>query len=120
MTDPADEVRDLLPLPRATFHILVALQEGPLHGYAVKQSVESMSDGMVRMAPATLYETLHRMRARGLVEETEPDGAPEDDHPQRSYYRLTAFGRAAMAAEVHRLGAMVDRARALMGEAGGA
>lgn len=117
MTDRAD-IREMLPLPRATFHILVALQEGPLHGYAVKQTVESTSDGMVRMAPATLYETLHRMRSRGLVEEAEPEPGEGDDHPQRSYYRLTAFGREVMSAEVHRLGAMVDRARARMGEAG--
>lgn len=119
MTDQA-AIREMLPLPRATFHILVALQEAPLHGYAVKQTVEATSDGMVRMAPATLYETLHRMKSRGLVEEAEPAPGKQDDHPQRTYYRLTTFGRAVMAAEVHRVGAMVDRARARMGEAGSA
>jgi DNA-binding PadR family transcriptional regulator len=117
MTDDRD-VRDLLPLPRATFHILVALQEGPLHGYGVKQRVETTSEGAVRMAPATLYETLHRMKARGLVEETDSELPPADDHPQRSYYRLTSFGRAVMTAEVHRLGNLVDRARQVMREAG--
>jgi DNA-binding PadR family transcriptional regulator len=119
MTDEG-QVRDLLPLPRATFHILVALQEGPLHGYGVKQQVEARSEGAVRMAPGTLYETLHRMKARGLIEETDTDVPPAEDHPQRSYYRLTTFGRAVMTAEVHRLGAMVDRARRFMREAGGA
>lgn len=109
-------VLDLLPLPRATFHILVALQEAPLHGYAVKQRVESLSEGVVRMAPATLYETLHRMKARGLVEETDLELPPEEDHPQRSYYRLTSHGRAVLAAEVRRLGLMVDHARLLLEE----
>ena len=110
-------VRNMLPLPRATFHVLVALQEGPLHGYGVKQRVQDLSDGMVRMAPGTLYETLHRMRTRGLIEDADPDSPPAEDHPQRSYYRLTPFGRSVMSAEVHRLGAMVDHARARMREA---
>lgn len=109
-------IRDLLPLPRATFHVLLALQEGALHGYAVKQRVEALSEGVVRMAPATLYETMHRMRARGLIEEADPELPPGEDHPQRSYYRLTPHGRTVLAAEVHRLGAMVDHARRLLGE----
>ena len=112
-------VREMLPLPRATFHVLVALQEGPLHGYGVKQRVEALSEGMVRMAPGTLYETLHRMKTRGLIEEAEADLPPEEDHSQRSYYRLTAFGLTVLTAEVHRLGAMVDHARALMRGAAG-
>lgn len=115
MTDPNDIAR-LLPLPRATFHVLVALQEGALHGYAVKQRVEELSEGIVRMAPATLYETLHRMRERGLVEEADSVLPEGEDHSQRSYYRLTAHGRVVLAAEVRRLGAMVDHARRLLGE----
>ncbi len=115
MTDH-DDIARLLPLPRATFHVLVALQEGALHGYAIKQRVEELSEGVVRMAPATLYETLHRMRERGLVEEAEPQRPEHEEHSQRSYYRLTAHGRAVLAAEVRRLGAMVDHARRLLGE----
>ena len=70
--DPAE----CIPLPRAAFHALLALQEEPLHGYAVKQKVERLSGGAVRMAPGTLYETLHRMRERGFLEEAAP---PKED-----------------------------------------
>lgn len=108
--DPS--IRALLPVPRATFHVLLALQEGPLHGYAVKQRVEEMSGGLVRMAPGTLYETLHRMRTRGMLEETEQPDAR--DHAQRMYYRLSPLGRAVLAAEVGRLAPMIDRARSLL------
>ncbi len=105
---------EFLPLPRATFHALLALQEGPLHGYAVKQKVERLSDGVVRMGPGTLYETLHRMRERGFIEEAPP---PEQDgagHAQRNYSRLTSFGREVLHAEVTRLGSMIDHARSVM------
>ena len=112
---PADsDPLEHLPLPRATFHALLALQEGPLHGLGVRDRVDELSDGIVRMGPGTLYETLHRMRERGLVEETDERPAGHDDHPRRSYYRLTPFGRRVLAAEVERVGSMVDHARALM------
>lgn len=109
-------IDDLLPLPRATFHVLLALQEGPLHGYGVKQRVESLSGGKVRMAPATLYETLHRMLSNGLLEESPPtDEAPQGGGAGRGgSYRLSPRGHAVLVAEVERLGAMIDHARRLL------
>lgn len=105
---------DIVPLPRATFHALLALQEEPLHGYAVKQRVEQLSNGAIRMAPGTLYETLHRMRERGLVVETDPPTEESAGHAQRNFYRLTAFGRDVLRAEVELLGSMIDHARSVM------
>jgi DNA-binding PadR family transcriptional regulator len=112
VTSHRSDVRDLLPLARATFHVLLALQEEALHGYAVKKRVEALSEGAIRMAPGTLYETLHRMRERGLIETAEGSHV-EGEHPQRQYYRMTSRGRAALRAEVDRLGAMIDHARAI-------
>ena len=114
MSRPDRDPRDLVPLPRATFHALLALQEEPLHGYAVKQKVERLSNGAIRMAPGTLYETLHRMRERGLVEETAPPDEDGEGHAQRNFYRLTALGRDALRAEVELLGPMIDHARGVM------
>ena len=105
---------EFLPLPRATFHALLALQEEPLHGYAVKQKVERLSDGAVRMAPGTLYETLHRMRERGFLEEAAPPKEDAGSHAQRNYSQLTSFGREVLHAEVQRLGSMIDHARSVM------
>jgi DNA-binding PadR family transcriptional regulator len=115
---PHPDPTDLLPLPRATFHALLALQEEPLHGYGVKQKVERLSKGAIRMAPGTLYETLHRMRERGLVVEAAPPEKDRAGHAQRTLYRLTAFGRDVLRAEVELLGSMVDHARSLMHAAG--
>lgn len=113
------EVQDLLPLPVATFHVLLALQEEDLHGYGVKKRVEALSDGSVRMAPGTLYETLHRMRERGLIEEPDEPPAGAEKHAQRSYYRLTGLGRRVLRAEVERVGGMIDHARALLADTEG-
>ncbi len=103
--------REYLPLPVAQFHILAALSAGELHGYAIMQSVEASSDGVVKIGPATLYGTLKRLVDGGLAEEVvKPDG--ENDDPRRRYYRLTGLGERVWAAEADRLTSLVRFGRA--------
>lgn len=101
---------DLLPLPSATLHILVALGPGEKHGYAIMRDVETLSDGAVRMGPGTLYGSVKRMLADGLIEETQSLADPELDDQRRRYYRLTGLGATVCAAELARLEALVRRA----------
>lgn len=98
------------PLSPAVLHILVALLEGEKHGYAIMGDVESLSDGAVRMGPATLYGALKRMLADGLIEETAERPDPSLDDQRRRYYRLTAVGEKATHNELARLEALVRRA----------
>ena len=114
MPIPPTRVKELLPLRPAIFHILVVLAEGERHGYAIKQEVEKRTDGVVKMGPGTLYESIQRMLDRGLVEESASRPQPEADQAQRRYYRLSAFGREVLEAEVTRLGAIVEAARATL------
>ena len=100
-------VESHLPLPQAQFHVLAALAEGELHGYAIMQLVEETSDGVVRMGPATLYGTLKRLVDAGLAEES--DRRPVDDDQRRRYYRLTGLGRQVCMAEADRLEALARR-----------
>jgi DNA-binding PadR family transcriptional regulator len=100
-----------LPLPQAQFHVLVALTDGELHGYAIMQAVEDSSGGLVRMGPATLYGTLRRLVDQGLAEELTRRPAPADDQ-RRRYYRLTGLGQRVCAAEANRLAGLVRMARA--------
>src|SRR5262245_22439396 len=98
-----------LPLPPATFHILLALADGELHGYAIMKSVTARSAGTVRLGPGTLYGALKRLLETGLVEEAgeRADGGDE----RRRYYRLTDLGVSVARAEVQRLDAIVRVAR---------
>lgn len=97
----------MLPLTPAVFHILLALAEGERHGYAVMQEVEARTGGVVRMGPGTLYGSLKRMMASGLIQ-----AAGEEDGERRRHYALTKLGRAALQAEAERLETLVDAARA--------
>ena len=75
-----------------------------------------MTDGGVRMGPGTLYGTIQRMLAAGLLEET--DAPPEPVEPgakgpeRRRYYRATPLGRDVLEAETARMSSLVSAARA--------
>ena len=103
-------VEEMLPLTPAVLHILLALADGDLHGYAVAQQVDRASGGQVRMGPGTLYGSIQRMVESGLVEET-TSRRRQDGAERRRYYRLTAFGRRVLEGELDRLAAVVDAAR---------
>ena len=102
---------DLLPLPPATFHILMALASGDLHGYAIIQDVAERTGNQLRLGAGTLYRSLQRMLEQGLIVETGDRPAPEMDDERRRYYRITRFGEAAARAEAKRLTELVRLAR---------
>ena len=106
--DPPD---DLLPLPAATFHILVALSDADRHGYAIMQEVAERTGGRTKLNPGTLYTTIHRLLEHGLIVEVESRAAMADDDERRRYYRITPVGRHAAERELARLAEMVALAR---------
>ena len=113
MTEAERDPNDLLPLPPAQLHILLALADGEKHGYAVMSEVEQMTEGEVSMGPGTLYGAIKRMLAAGLIEESANRPiAKYDDERRRCYYRLTRLGRSVATEEAERLAALVRVAEA--------
>jgi DNA-binding PadR family transcriptional regulator len=108
---PMNAVDDLLPLPPATLHILLALSDAERHGYAIIQDVEARTGGALRMSAGTLYRSVARMVEQGLILEVARRRTRADDE-RRRYYRITAFGTAVARAEVRRLEQLVQLARA--------
>src|SRR5260221_9460286 len=78
-----------LPLPPATFHILLALADGELHGYAIMKGVAARSEGSVRLGPGTLYGSLKRLLKAGLAGGGDERADPGRGDGRRPYYRLT-------------------------------
>lgn len=111
VSDPRRDPETLLPLKTAWFHILLALGDGPRHGYAIRGEVEDRTEGRVRLWPATLYGSIRDMEEEGLIGETESPRDADDD-PRRRYYELTPRGREVLTAEVERLERLVGVARA--------
>ena len=109
-TEP-DAVDELLPLPPATFHVLLALAGEDRHGYAIIQDVEARTSGELRLSAGTLYRSLARMVEQGLIVEVAKRRTAADDE-RRRYYRVTPFGTAVARAEMRRLTQLVRLARA--------
>jgi DNA-binding PadR family transcriptional regulator len=108
---PSDQASELLPLPRATFHILLALIGEEMHGYAIIQDVAARTSGALRLSAGTLYRSIARMVEQGLIAETTRRRTVEEDE-RRRYYRITPFGVAVARAEMRRLTELVRLARA--------
>jgi DNA-binding PadR family transcriptional regulator len=102
----------LLPLPPATFQILVALADDDRHGYAIMQDVNARTGGAVKLSAGTLYRSVQRMLEQGLISEVRSRPAKEMDDERRRYYRITPFGRSVARAEARRLAQMLKLARA--------
>jgi len=108
---PAD-VDAQLPLPPATFHILMAVTDEDRHGYGIIQDVMTRTDGELRLSAGTLYRSIQRMLEQGLIVEARKRPAPAYDDERRRYYSITPFGTAVARAEMRRLTQLVRLARA--------
>jgi DNA-binding PadR family transcriptional regulator len=98
----------MTPLSPLAFHVLLALAEGPSHGYAIGKDVEERSGGRLDPTTGTLYQVLQRLATDGLIATAKsPAGVDE----RRKYFALTAQGRRTAAAEAARLDALVRVAR---------
>ncbi|MEU9048777.1 MULTISPECIES: PadR family transcriptional regulator [unclassified Kitasatospora] len=90
-----------------TFLLLTALADRPRHGYALGDEVAAISDGRVRLGAGSLYGTLDRLLAEGLIrverEET-VDGRP------RRVFALTSAGTTALTEESERMRAALREA----------
>jgi DNA-binding PadR family transcriptional regulator len=83
--------------------ILTSLASGPKHGYALAKDIEDFAG--VTLGPGTLYGAITRLEERGLIEATAGDR-------RRRPYRITAGGRAALAAVVRDMRAIADEGAA--------
>jgi DNA-binding PadR family transcriptional regulator len=111
----------LVPLTPAVFHILLALADGERHGYGIMQEIAARTEGKLRMGPGTLYGSIKRMLADGLIEESGERPDPALDDERRRYYKLTGYGRRVAQAEARRLEQLVGIAqdKRLLGGTGG-
>jgi DNA-binding PadR family transcriptional regulator len=115
---PNRDPESLLPLPSATFYILMALAAEDRHGYAIIQEVARRTNNRLKLGAGTLYRSLQRMLEQDLIIETGERPDPAEDDERRRYYRITRYGETVARAEGRRLTELVKLARA-SGFAGG-
>jgi DNA-binding PadR family transcriptional regulator len=113
---PAQRI-DELPLTVPVFHILLALSDDELHGYALIRAIERRTNGEVRLTASTLYGAIARLLEAGLIREQRTESVED----RRRRYRITAAGRSLLrqeAARLHRAATWARGVRLLSGRGG--
>ena len=77
--------------------ILQTLTVQPLHGYAIAQQIDILSDAVLTVEQGSLYPALERLQKRGWV--TSKWGASPTGRRAR-YYTITAAGRRQLGDEI--------------------
>jgi PadR family transcriptional regulator PadR len=70
--------------------ILKTLTRGSQHGYGIAQSIQQVSDEVLRVEEGSLYPALHRLELDGLIDS---EWGLSANKRRAKYYRLTALGR---------------------------
>lgn len=96
-----------MKLTEQGYLVLLALADGPRHGYGIVGAVQDLTDGATKLGAGTLYGLLDRLGDAGLVT---PSGEEVVDGRLRRYYRITDAGTSAVAAETARLRELARRA----------
>jgi transcriptional regulator len=77
--------------------VLRVLQSGPLHGYAIAQRIHARSSDELQIEEGSLYPALQRILIKGWAK---AEWGISETNRRVRFYRLTAAGRAQLAAQV--------------------
>ena len=105
-----DELAGLGRFAAPSLAILLSLNEGPRHGYAIMAAARNLTGEP--LGPGTLYSTLARLEARGLIE-----ALPAVD--RRRPYRLTGEGSAVLRTQLEGIEGIVREGLARLGRSEG-
>jgi transcriptional regulator len=76
--------------------ILKTLIRGPMHGYGIAQSIQQLSEEVLRVEEGSLYPALHRLELDGMIASEWGQSA---NNRRAKYYRLSARGRKHLVSE---------------------
>jgi PadR family transcriptional regulator PadR len=76
--------------------VLKTLARGPMHGWGIAQSIQQISEEVLRVEEGSLYPALHRMELDGLID---AEWGQSENKRRAKFYRLTDRGRKVLAAE---------------------
>ena len=85
-------------LPQGTLDLLIlkVVVLGPVHGYAIAQRLQQLSQDVVQVPQGSLYPALHRLENRGLLS---ADWRNTETGREAKFYRLTRKGRSQLEVE---------------------
>ncbi len=99
--------RQSLDLLQGTVDVLIlkTLTAKPLHGYAISELIHEQSLGELEIEDAALYQALHRLERKGLVES---EWGTSSSNRRARFYSITTAGRKQLRTELVDLRRYVD------------
>jgi DNA-binding PadR family transcriptional regulator len=110
----AETLESFRPLHPEAFRILLALREGPAHGYALVKELERDVGRSGRVLPANLYRRIRTLLGQGLIADADIGPNAGMDDQRRRYFRITRRGERVARAEAHRLRDLLANAADLL------
>ena len=103
--------RECIDLPQGTLDLLIlkAIALEPLHGWAISERLQQISQDALQVLQGSLYPALHRLERRGWIKAR---WTISENNRRTRTYELTRIGRKQLETETadwHRLTAVVDR-----------
>ncbi len=79
-------------LPQGTLDLLIlrVVASGPIHGYAIAQRIQQMSQEALQVQQGSLYPALHRLEYKKFLA---ADWKPSETGREAKFYRLTRKGK---------------------------
>ena len=84
-----------VPMTETAFYILLCLKT-PNHGYGIVQTVERLTEGVIKLSPGTMYGSLSEMEKDGLIRFVR-------EEEKRKIYEITDLGREVLQTEIARI-----------------
>ena len=94
-------------LPQGTLDLLIMriVALGPIHGYALAQRIQQMSQEALQVQQGSLYPALHRLEYKKLLTAT---WQHSDTGREAKFYELSAKGRAQLKVETENWKRLTD------------
>jgi PadR family transcriptional regulator PadR len=93
MSKPTDLVQGTLDLL-----ILKTLAVGPMHGWAIAQRIQQLSNDVLQVQQGSLYPALHRLEQQAWIQ---AEWGESDNNRRAKYYSLTRAGRKQLESEAN-------------------
>ena len=87
-----------IDLPQGTLDLLIlkTINLQPLHGWAISERIQQISNEVLQVQQGSLYPALHRMERRGWIKAR---WGTSENNRRAKYYELTRAGRKQLEAE---------------------
>ena len=109
MSDQTDVLQGTLDLL-----IMRTIALEPMHGWAIAQRIQQISDDLLRVQQGSLYPALHRLEKHGWLK---ADWGVSEANQRAKFYRLTAAGKAQLSREQDRWSQLVTAIGRIMNPA---